>query len=80
MVLTCWITDEELQGKSVALRDFYINELLEAEGFNLERMVLSGRSKKRGGSWFAQKRYQHEAVDTRQIAGPIEHLQGEDEL
>lgn len=80
MVLICWITDEELQGRPAALRDFYINETLRDEGFNMERMVLSGRSKKRAASWFAQKRYQHEASDARAIAGPITHLQGEDEL
>jgi hypothetical protein len=80
MVLICWIDDEELQGKDRALRDFYINEVLRDEGFNLDRMVLSGRSKMRGASWFAQKRYQHEAADARKIAGHVDYIQGEEEL
>lgn len=82
MVLICWITDEELRGRTSALRDFYINEVLAAEGFDMEMRdwILSGRSEKRAARWFAQKRYQHEAVDTRKIAGRVNHFQGEDEL
>lgn len=79
MVLICWITDEELQGKAPVLRDYYINETLRDEGFNLERMVLSGRSKLRGASWFAQKRFNW-AEDTRKIPGPVDYIQGEEEL
>ena len=80
MKLTCWISVEELAEKTRALRDEYINEVLRAEGFNLDRFVLSGFSRIKQAFWFAQERYQHEPEDAYVYRGGVDYLQGEDEL